>query len=619
MGKIINMSEKKSFKESVAQVKCAYNIVEYIQSSGVSLRSAGATKWKGLCPFHNEKTPSFTVDETFQNYRCFGCGAHGDLINYVEKKENLEFFDALKRLADDRNIPLEFDGEDTDIDFRSLRSCVRETANFFYKAFRKLPPTHPAVKEITSRKLSPKKLYGYAPENRQALYQHLKGKGFSDDIILQAGVCFKSSRTEKIYDFWNGRLMFFITDITGRPVGFSGRKLFEDDKRGKYVNSPEGPLFDKSSLLYNLNNARKEAAESKMMYVTEGQFDVAAVDESGIPNVVASSGTAFTKKQGLALLRLVTEDGKIVFCFDGDSAGRKAALKVFESVPEIHAQAYVVTFPNNLDPCDYRQEYGAEKLKDFVSSSAVPMVEFILSVNFKDSDMSSEVGRTRYVERVAPILKTIPNPVLREAFIKKVALESFASVDVVRDMVAKATGGPQTKDKPEEEPSDIEEENRPEIDDSEFDQEALISLIEEDSQHNLIARIVALSFMNRKLIPYTFKLRRIFPDDMKWIIDDAVKLDGKPLVPELFTYSKVAEYIMDKDFFPFASMMNSEMIKKQYLYLRETLIKNLKESSEKEVHSSMSRILEAANDSGADFLEDALNRERQILEQDVSL
>lgn len=446
-------------KNAIAQVKLAYDIADYISSSGVTLRPAGVNKQKGLCCFHNERTPSFTVDTHFQNYRCFGCGANGDIIKFVQAYEHLEFFDALKKLAEDKGIDLNLDGEKSSIDYTSLRKAMRSVANFFYAEFKKLDDDHPAKQEVANRGLDSRKfLYGYAPNGRQTLYRHLKSEGFSDEVILQTGACSQYTKDDgsktPISDFWRGRLMFYITDVTGKPIGWSGRKLYEDDQRGKYVNSRDGILFDKSASLFNIDKAKEKAVADKTVYVNEGQFDVAAMSAAGLTNAVASSGTAFTEKQGLMLRRLVGEDGRLIFCFDGDSAGRAAAQKVFETVPIIHGQAYVVSLPDGYDPCDYRLENGDEALVQYINDNTVPLVEFILDQVAAGYDLHSEIEKSQYVSAAARVLATLSSNVLKEAYSRHVSLISFTSLDVVKGAAAKAE--PITKSRPVAEEDDKE-------------------------------------------------------------------------------------------------------------------------------------------------------------------
>lgn len=614
------MSDSTSFKSSVAEVKLAYNIVDYIQSSGIKLKQNGATKWKGLCPFHNEKSPSFSVDEHFQNYRCFGCGASGDLISFVEKTENLEFFDSIKKLAEDKGIDLKLETSEDSIDYKSLKACIKAAANFYLKEFKKLSEDHPARKQVKERGLSFGKVrYGYAPEGRQTLYKHLKEQGFSDEVITKTGVCLKFNNEGEPFDFWHGRLMFFITDITGRPVGFSGRKLYETDKRGKYVNSPDGPLFDKSSVLYNIDTAKKMIAETKSILVVEGQFDVSAYVEAGMLNVVASSGTAFTEKQAMICRRITGENGKIVFCFDGDSAGSKAAEKVFRGVPIIHSQAYVVSFPEGQDPCDYRLEHGDEALEEYTKKAAKPIVEFVLDLAKKDFDLDSSVGRSRYLEKAAQILKTVASISLRDAFVKKVALDSFTSVDIVREVVAKAepldsgSHAPKSEEEVETRPAYVEE--------VEVELSEVVELIKDDSLFNISARIMALSLSDSRFSAPLRQLLPIIPTELNNLAEEIGNISHDPeepaqaLIPEMFKNSELAAYLISTDLFPLSHMMDLEAMKNHFKYLRKNLKKEFVTRAEEGVRLKISRILEESNSVDSEFLMKAIEKEEEELEK----
>lgn len=612
------MNKQKDFKSLVAEVKLAYNIVDYIQQSGVQLKQKGM-KYSGLCPFHNEKTSSFYVDENYQNYKCFGCGAAGDLLNFVQKQENLDFFEALKKLAEDKGIEVDIEGtEGSSIDYKSLRACMKATANFFYNEFNKLDENHVAKKEITERGLSVKNkmLYGYAPEGRKTLFNFLKEQGFSEETIVTTGVC-KKSEKGIFYDFWQGRLMFFITDITGKPIGFSGRKLYETDNRGKYVNSSDTPLFDKGASLYHIDGAKKTASDEKEMFVVEGQFDVSAFVEAGVKNVVASSGTAFTEKQGMIIRRLVTESGRIVFAFDGDTAGVAAAVKVFKNVPGIHDQSYVVSLPENQDPCDYRLEHGSEKLVEYVNKNAKPMIEFILEATSEDYDLDSTLGRSRYVDAACKVLKTISSASLRDVFIKKVSLDSFTSVESIREVLSKAEPIEIYSSKVNEEDKKEDENERPKFDEgTEVDQNSIIQQIQTDAVYNVAARFISLSFMQRKFIPHLIKSHDLIPTNMQSIIEDLKTLDyNEKIVPEQFELSQVISNIFATNFFPLAHLMTPSIQKEQFIYLHRYLRSREATISKNKVRSKISRILEQSNNNDVYFLEKALAKEQYEIEK----
>lgn len=594
-------------KAAVAQVKAAYVLSDYIRSQGVKLSGGSGGKWKGLCPFHNESNPSFTVSDQFQNYKCFSCGTGGDLIRYVMEQQHLDFMEALKQLADDKGIELVIEKREDGVDYKSLRECLRETANFFVKNYRKLEPDHRARKQVTDRGLTESKmLYGYAPENRTALYSHLKEKGFSEEVMLQAGVVSKWESSGKFSDFWTGRLMFFITDATGKPIGFSGRKLFDDDKRGKFVNSQAGPLFDKSSALFNIQNARKSAASEGVVYVAEGQFDVAAFIEAGAENVVASSGTAFTAQQGGILQRLVGESGKIVFAFDGDAAGVKAALTVFKNVPGIHSSSWVVTFPEGLDPCDFRLKEGNEKFLEHIAKR-VPLVEFVLDVTKENYDMKGALGRASYLEYAARVLKTIASNTVREEFIRKVALDTFTEVSTVREQVSAA------------EPIDLA---NTEVASTSVDGTALqledsvdvMEKIKEDEAYALAARFIALAIRDNELIQYLPKNKKKLPPEFGTTIDELAQLEpGAPIIPEAFTESQLVSYLSSSRLFTLAHMDNFNS-RAQFEYLFKRYMAVVKNRTADDIYGRMHSILTGSEGNQIELLAKALDAEAGLIQ-----
>lgn len=628
-------------KQVVAEVKMAYNIVDHIESSGISLKRRGLN-YIGLCPFHNEKTGSFNVNESYQNYHCFGCGASGDIISFVEKTENLTFIESIQKLAEEKNIELPaFDDKKSNVDYKSIKNCITEAANFFYTEFTKLPPEHVAKKQITDRGLNLKKmLYGYAPEGRQTLYKFLKNKGFSDETIIETGVCRKSEQQNgKMYDFWQGRLMFFITDITGKPIGFSGRKLFEEDKRGKYVNSSDSILFDKSNSLYNIKNAKKTAAEQEKMFIVEGQFDVSAFVEAGITNVVASSGTAFTEKQSRIIKRLITDNGKIVFCFDGDQAGHDAAMKVFKNIPSIHTNSYVVSFPNNQDPCDYRLENGSQKLQEYIQKNQQTMIDFVIENISQKYDLNDTMEKTQYITHVAPIIKTITNLTLREQYIKKIALKTITTVQTIQETVEKTTTkeieklfNKQTGENNTEEQqltindtkertnlTNVEEQDRK-------IQKKVILMIQNNNIYEIAAHLIYLSFYDPKhYIPIINKFSSNLPKIMNHIVKEAYTLYEKSLsseenfriIPESFTYNKVVEYILKQEFFPMlnSATMTQQDIKDHFRFLCKLLIKTTDHSKNQKIYSNTVKILAEDKTNNIETLEYALQQEKEQLEK----
>jgi DNA primase len=606
------MSDSTSFKSVVAEVKLAYNIVDYIQQAGVALKPNGAAKWKGLCPFHNEKSPSFTVDEHFQNFRCFGCGVSGDILRFIEFYEHLDFTDALQKLAEDKGIELNFGHREDGVDYKSVRAALKATANFFYQQFKKLDEGHPARKEVLERGLSLTGMrYGYAPDGFNTLYSHLKEAGFSDEVILHTGAVKFSEKTQKHYDFWNGRLMFFITDATGKPIGFSGRKLFEEDQRGKYVNSPDGVLFDKGASLFNISGAKAPAGAEKEVFIAEGQFDVAAFIEGGLPQVVASSGTAFTEKQAMMCRRLVTENGRIIFAFDGDKAGVKAALSVFQHVPMIHSQAYAVLFPAGQDPCDYRLEHGNEAFQTYVRSATVPLLEFVLSATARGYNLDNPVESTQFVQAAARLLKTVTSLPLRESYLRQVALDAFVPVDTIREAVAAAepfTAAGSAPEVPEAQKAPVRSW------DTEEDQQELFELISADSCHELSARLLAITLTQQELAPLTLQFKDDMPEAFHRLITELAALpQGATPLPEVFTDARLAEHLISTNFFPLAHLMTEDYYRAQYRYIHTALRRLNRSQVEQRIRGRIASILQKSPEQGVDFLKKALAKEESEL------
>jgi len=556
---------KKNLRELIGEIKSSQDIVDYIQAAAVSLKPSSAGKFKGLCPFHGEKSPSFYVDSNFQNYRCFGCQANGDIVNFVQEYENLSFIESVKKLAELSGLEYQLEDSEPTFNFRAIRDCVAAAHKFYGAHFAKLSEDHKAKQEVTEVRGLPLDGmdYGYAPDGRQTLYKYLSGKGFSDEIILQAGVCSQFEGNPKLYDFWHGRLMFTITDPAGKPVGFSGRKLNEEDKRGKYVNSSDGPIFDKSSVLFHQSEAKQEAKKAGVLYVAEGQFDVAAIAASGRPNVVASSGTAFTRKQVLMCSRMVGESGRVVFTFDGDDAGQKAAYKIFSIADELQGQCYVVSLPEGQDPCDFRKEHGPEALQKYLDEKAVPIVDFVLDVIAERHDLRDPAQAASYLSEAAVVLKSVTSPALRSTYAKRVALRSLMSISAVEEAIESAKS---SKELPKRAPRPSEEEEQEAVSRrSDFltnsqKEEKFLADLDSNSLKEAYARLLQLCLHQRSLIPEFLKLKEA-PKPFLGIAREIAKLEpGKPIIPENSRAPMILETVIAQDYFPHLKLMDEDDI-----------------------------------------------------------
>lgn len=434
--------EQDDFKNQLVKIKEAYNIVDLIEEENVSLKTSGPGRYKGLCPFHSEKTPSFVVDENFQSYRCFGCGVHGDIFKFIEDIRGCSFADAAKYLAEMKGIELKFSGSGKHenaphIDIKAMYGLLQDSYDFYRDEYNKLPDTHPAKQEVISRGLDPNnQVFCYAPERFGALYKFLEQKGYSTDLMLQSELVSKSE-SGKLYDFFHSRLLITLSDFSGRPVSYSARKLFDSDTRAKYVNGKQSPIFQKEATLFNLDKAKKSIRETKKVIVCEGPFDVLALDKAGIENAVASCGTAFTEKQLRSIEQIVDVDGNVVFSFDGDDAGIKAAVHTFLHFPLIHGNSSVVLFPEGLDPCDYLVKYGAEKMNEPLSKEQ-PIIDFVLSSlasKLKLSDMQTRYQFAKLVMgKYAPAVTDV---VLRNYMIRRTSVLSGVEVEELDGMLGK--------------------------------------------------------------------------------------------------------------------------------------------------------------------------------------
>lgn len=425
------------FKEIIKKIKNEYNIVDYIRVNGVDLKSGSNGSWVGLCPFHNEKTPSFTVSEDFQSYKCFGCGVSGDILTFAQHTHTVEFIEAVKMLADEKGIKIDKQvSKEASHDINAIRKVVADAQLFFRNKYESLDNTHPAKQEVIKRNLNKdNELYGYAPEGPNELYKHLKSKGHSDKNIKDSNLVIFFENDRQPWDFFHGRLMITLNDYLGRPVSFTSRKIYEDDKMtGKYVNGRESPVFHKKNVLFGADIAKKEARAKKTVYVVEGQFDQISMFEKGLENVVATSGTAFTSQHANLLLRMVGDSGKIIFIMDGDSAGIEAAIKVFNTAKELHSNSHAVLLENGKDPCDYIIEGGVELLEQAIAGSVL-LHDFVVNAELqKAGGYINSDNRYGFVLEVAKHAKSAENSFIVDNMLSKASILSAMSINNVREI-----------------------------------------------------------------------------------------------------------------------------------------------------------------------------------------
>ncbi len=389
------------------------NDIESVISSYVDLKRRGSNL-VGLCPFHNEKTPSFTVYSDKGNYHCFGCGAGGDVITFIRQVENLDYMDAVRFLADRAGLTVPMNG----VDDRAARirktvlEINRESAKFFFEKL--LSPEGAAAKNYyLSRGLTPKTIkhfgLGFAPDSWDSLIKHLRSKGFSEADILAADMAVRGKRGG-IYDKFRNRTMFPIIDPAGKVVGFSGRAMPGEDKSAKYINTGDTPVYKKSRVLYGMNFAKNHC--SSQIILVEGNVDVVSLHQAGFENTVAACGTAFTAEQARLIARYTKE---IVIVMDADTAGKKATDKVLGILESLNISAKVVRLPQGKDPDEFIKKCGSLAFEELIKR-AVPSVEYKLYVAADGINLEADDGRLNYLKKAIESLAAIDDPLTVELY-----------------------------------------------------------------------------------------------------------------------------------------------------------------------------------------------------------
>lgn len=399
----------------------------------VSLRNAGGGSMKGLCPFHEERTPSFHVTPARGLWYCFGCGDGGDVISFLERIEHISFAEAVERLAERAGVQLTYE----DSGGRPSRAPQREQRTRLLEAHRVAAEfyaehlTHPDA-GVARRFLSERGFdreaaeqfgVGYAPREANALRTHLLAHGFTDEDLVTGGLLVAGQRAP--YDRFRGRLVWPIRDLMGSVVGFGARRLFDDDRiEAKYLNTPESPLYHKSHILYGVDLAKREIARESRAVVVEGYTDVMACHLSGVRTAVATCGTSFGDEHAKVLRRLLMDQdefrGEVIFTFDGDEAGKKAALRAFEGDQRFVAQTYVAIEAAGRDPCELRLQDGDAAVRELVARRR-PLFEFAITSSVDEYDLDVPEGRTQALEHAIPLVARIKDHALRDEYARRLA------------------------------------------------------------------------------------------------------------------------------------------------------------------------------------------------------
>ena len=421
--------------------------LEDVVGEHVTLKSAGVGSLKGLCPFHDERTPSFHVRPQLGYWHCFGCGEGGDVITFIEKINHLGFAEAVEYLADRTGVQLRY--EEGGAVRRGVEPGTRQRlmdanrlAEAWFREQLATPEAQPGRDFLTARGFDRQAAahfgVGYAPAGWDHLARYLRSAGYTEAELVDSGLCSRGGQDgRRVYDRFRGRLIWPIRDVTGATVGFGARKLSEEDQGPKYLNTPETPVFHKSQVLYGLDLAKREVARSHRIVVVEGYTDVMAAHLSGVTTAVATCGTAFGADHVRVVRRLLGDvddpaagvvtgqgrearGGEVIFTFDGDAAGQKAALRAYAEDQRFATQTFVAVDPGGLDPCDLRMKEGDTGIPRLLSRR-VPLFEFVIRTSLSHLDLDTSEGRVRGLRSAAPVVAGIRDRALKREYTRRLA------------------------------------------------------------------------------------------------------------------------------------------------------------------------------------------------------
>lgn len=397
----------------------------------VALKRAGADSIKGLCPFHDEKSPSFHVRPNHGLFHCFGCGEGGDVYKFLQQIEHIGFVEAVEQMADRVGYQINYEGGGTSVQrdrgTRSRLVAANAAAHEFYMAQLREPEAETARKYLTDRNFDGAAAQqfgcGYAPGGWDVLTKHLQRLGFEFKELEAAGLSKQGKRGP--IDRFHRRLLWPIRNLGGEVIGFGARKLFDDDTMpGKYVNTPETLLYKKSQVLFGLDHAKREISKGHQAVVVEGYTDVMAMHLAGVKTAVASCGTAFGEEHLQVLRRLLMDDnfwrGEIIYTFDGDAAGQAAALKAFSGDQRLAGQTYIAVAPDGQDPCELRQHSGDAAVRDLVARRT-PLYEFVIRGLLAEHNLDDVEGRVEALRRTVPVVAQIKDNATRKGYATKLA------------------------------------------------------------------------------------------------------------------------------------------------------------------------------------------------------
>ena len=411
----------------IEEVKARVNIADVV-GAYVALKPASAGSLKGLCPFHQEKSPSFNVRPLQGFYHCFGCGAGGDAYKFLQEMESLSFYEAVENLAAKVGFTLTYEAGAKGPD-QGQKARIYEANAAAAKYFQDQLMTDAAIPGrdfLKSRGFdkSAADLFGvgFAPKGWNNLTDHLRASGFTEEELVTASLSSKGERG--LYDKFRGRLIWPIRDTSNQVIGFGARKLFDDDQGPKYLNTSETPVYHKSAVLYGIDLAKKDISKSQKVVVVEGYTDVMACHLAGVTTAVATCGTAFGDEHIRILNRMLSANvdnpAEVIFTFDPDEAGQKAAMRAFADADKFHANSFIAVGPDGLDPSDLRVQKGDEAVVLMIENKK-PIYEFAIKQKMKNFNLDSVEGRVGAARASAAVIATIRDSALRSVYIRELA------------------------------------------------------------------------------------------------------------------------------------------------------------------------------------------------------
>lgn len=447
----------------VDEVKARTNIADII-GERVALKSAGVGSLKGLCPFHDEKSPSFHVRQQVGYYHCFGCGESGDVYSFLREMDHVSFTEAVERLAGRIGYTLHYEdgGAAPETSGRSRLYAANTAAAEFFRAQLLSPDAEAGRRFLGERGFDAGAAahfgVGFAPRGWDGMLKALTAQGFTREELSTAGLV--STGQRGVYDRFRGRLVWPIRDVSGQTIGFGARKLFDDDNGPKYLNTPETPIYKKAQVLYGLDLAKRDIArgDPRRVVVVEGYTDVMACHLAGLTTAIATCGTAFGTEHIKVLRRVMGDDnasGEVVFTFDGDEAGQKAALRAFTEDDRFNAQTFVAVAPDGLDPCDLRLQRGDAAVRGLMDKKQ-PMFEFAIDRKLGGFDLGTVEGRVGALRAAAPIVAEIRDQLLRPGYERVLARRLGMDPTEVRSEVERAARGASTTQQPRREAPQVD-------------------------------------------------------------------------------------------------------------------------------------------------------------------